>query len=350
MLYNDWFSAVAVDASRNVFVAGAVGGALPAQTRGGLRDVFLQKFDSAGTQLWVHQFGTAGDEWANDLAVDASGNVVVAGTIHGNETDAGVLPGQTSAGGNWDAFVRKYSASGAVLWTRQFGTSATEGVQGVAIDGSGNVFVVGGTTGALPGQHRNEDSSTAYYDADAFLRKYDVAGNEVWTRQFGTTRDDAAHDVAVDTAGNIVVAGSTAGTLIGPFTTAVRSAFLRKYDSSGGPLWTVQFGAGTSSSTSATTISIDPTGGLVLGGSTTGTLADQTRAGGAYDTDAFVQRRDSAGALLWTGQFGTSSADTVTGVAADASGRVFVCGDTSGSLPTQVNASGSDGFVVVVGP
>src|SRR3989442_1678774 len=80
---------------------------------------------------------------ADGIAVDASG-VYVAGFTW----DA--LPGQTSAGSG-DAFLRKYDASGNVLWTRQFGSSDFDQADNVAVDASG-AYVAGVTAGAFPGQ------------------------------------------------------------------------------------------------------------------------------------------------------------------------------------------------------
>src|SRR2546426_243908 len=95
---------------------------------------------------------------ADGIAVDASG-VYVAGLTW----DA--LPGQTSAGSG-DAFLRKYDASGNVLWTRQFGSSDVDQADNIAVDASG-AYVAGDTAGAFPGQ-------TSAGGVDAFVRKYDV--------------------------------------------------------------------------------------------------------------------------------------------------------------------------------
>jgi len=62
--------------------------------------------------------------------------------------------------------------------------------------------------GALPGQ------TSSGWD-DVFVRKYDSLGNELWTRQFGSSADDHALGVAVDTSGNVYVAGYTEDTLPG---------------------------------------------------------------------------------------------------------------------------------------
>ena len=174
--------------------------------------------------VWIRQFGTFANDHATDVAVDTSGNIYVAG-----ET-VGALPGQTSSG-DWDVFVRKYDGSGSELWTRQFGTFATDHTTDVAIDASGNVYAAGYTGGALPGQ------SSSGFD-DAFVRKYDGSGNELWTMQFGTSTYDYAESVAVDASGNIYVAGETLGALLGQTSSGGLDAFVRKYDSSSNELWT----------------------------------------------------------------------------------------------------------------
>ena len=135
---------------------------------------------------WIRQFGAAGPAFEFASAVDADGNIYVTGL-----TD-GTLPGQTSVG-EVDAFVRKYDAEGNELWTRQFGTSSSDLALGVAAD-AGGVYVAGWTGGTLLGQ-------TSAGDYDAFVRKYDSEGNELWTRQFGTSSSDGSRGVAADAGG-----------------------------------------------------------------------------------------------------------------------------------------------------
>jgi len=247
---------------------------------------------------WIRQFGAAGPAFEFASAVDADGNIYVTGL-----TD-GTLPGQTSVG-EVDAFVRKYDAEGNELWTRQFGTSSFDVAFGVAAD-AGGVYVAGRTFGTLPGQ-----TSAGLHDA--FVRKYDSEGNELWTRQFGSSSTDTASGVAAD-VGGVYVAGSSEGTLPGQTSAGSTDVFVRKYDAEGNELWTRQFG--TSSSDLALGVAADA-GGVYVAGWTGGTLLGQTSAG---DYDAFVRKYDSEGNELWTRQFGTSSSDGSRGVAADAGG------------------------------
>jgi len=81
--------------------------------------------------------------------------------------------------------------------------------------------VAGYIGGTLAGQ-------TSAGRLDAFVRKYDSDGTEVWTRQFGTASDDVARGVAVDTTGNAYVAGQTDGTFVGQTSAGDFDVFLAK--------------------------------------------------------------------------------------------------------------------------
>ena len=107
-------------------------------------------------------------------------------------------------------------------WTRQFGTSDNDYAPGLAVDASGNVYIAGYTLGALPGQSFSGSM-------DAFVRKYDGEGNELWTRQFGTSDNDSAYGLAVDASGNVYVAGETRGALPGQSSSGSLDAFLIKF-------------------------------------------------------------------------------------------------------------------------
>src|SRR5262249_35552266 len=157
------------------------------------------------------------------IAADASGVYVIG-------TTTGAFPGQTATGGS-DTFLRKFDASGADIWTRQFGTGlpgATDTAR--AVDADGNVYVAGEVTGFLPGQ-------TITRAPDVFLRKYDASGNEVWTREFGsnsipgigTVPADSAGGISVDANGNVYVAGFTFGILAGQTNAGSQDAFVRKF-------------------------------------------------------------------------------------------------------------------------
>jgi hypothetical protein len=90
-------------------------------------------------------------------------------------------------------------------------------------------------------------------------------------------------------------------------------------------------------------VAVDGSGNIIVAGSTFGTLPGQTRAG---LSDAFVRKLSPAGAEIWTVQFGSPAADAATGVAVDGSGNIIAAGEAYGALPGHTQAGLGDTFVV----
>lgn len=318
-------------AEGNLYVAGDTIGVLPGQTNTNLndRDAFVSRFDTLGNLTWTRQFGAspAAEDVANAVAADGSGVYVVG-------TTRGTLPQQSSVGG-FDVFIRKYDANGLELWTRQFGTLATDEGLAVAANASG-VYVVGVVdccaASLIPGQ-------PSFGSSDAFIRKYDGNGNVQWTRQFGTGDRDIAMGVAVDATG-VYVTGETGGALGPPPLGGLRDGFLRRYDLDGTHVWTRQFGSSQNEESHA--VAVGPAG-IYVGGRTTGTVGSQSRIGGVWD--AYVMLYNTSGAIQWTRQFGTTGdGDDVLSLAASGD-LLLVGGGAGGALPGQTYVGGQDAFI-----
>jgi chitodextrinase len=161
--------------------------------------------------------GTSSTERGHGIAVDGSGNIYVSGYTTGN------LDGQTNAGGE-DIFLVKYDSTGARQWTRLSGTAGNDRGESVAVHNvTGNVYVTGTTAGSLDGQ--------AYSGSgDVYLMKYNSSGTKQWTRLLGTTAIDNAFSVAVDSNENVYVTGSTNGNLGGQTSSGGTDAFVARYD------------------------------------------------------------------------------------------------------------------------
>ena len=155
--------------------------------------------DGGGRRLWSRQPGTFADDSAADVATDKDGNVYVVGGTGG----ALVGPNQ----GRSDAWVIKFDGDGHRLWSRQPGTNADDFAFGVATDKDGNVYVVGGTDGALVGPRKGK--------GDPWVIKFDGDGDPLWSQQPGTVGNDRATGVATDTDGNVSVVGWTLGGVLG---------------------------------------------------------------------------------------------------------------------------------------
>jgi hypothetical protein len=156
---------IATDADGNVYLAGQTTGNLDGQTLTGASDIFVARYDGNGNRLYTRQFGAATKStYANAIATDANGNVVVAGYTNAS------LDGATLAG-NIDAFFVKYAANGDRLLVRQLGAAGGGcTAYGVATDAGGNAYLVGVTDRGLAG-------ATMTGTADAFVAKYSPSGS-----------------------------------------------------------------------------------------------------------------------------------------------------------------------------
>ncbi|MGV8934216.1 MAG: SBBP repeat-containing protein [Gallionellaceae bacterium] len=228
-----------------------------------------------------------------------------------------------------------YDKDGAWKRTKQLGVGgAPTAATGVAVDVNSNVYLVGYTYGNLAGTGLTGTR-------DYFLTMYDSAGNLVRTKQLGVAgKSTAATDVAVDTSGNVYVAGFTYGDLSGNTLPGTQDLFVTTYDAIGNWVRTKQFGV-TNSITSANSVAVDSSGNILVAGSTYGSLAGLTGV-----QDFFVTTYNSTGTLLRTKQLGASGTYTeANGVAIDANRNVYVTGYTKGGLDSNTLKGIQDFFI-----
>lgn len=373
---------VAVDRSGNVIVVGSTSGDL-AGTNAGNADVFVRKFDPRGLEVWTRQFGSDQYDTANGVDVDPAGNVYVVGDTRG----ALAMPNLGSSTN--DAWIRKYDADGDEQWTRQYGTNNADSARHVAVDASGNAYIVGETQGHLEGTNAgNYDLYVRKYDtsgtaagtdqagtasadyaycvsldangnnlyvsgytqgalqgnnlglADAYIRKYSSALTHSWTRQFGSDRADYGSSVTVAPDGTVYFVGSTDGDVDGT-NAGGRDLFLRQYGSTGTNPWGRQFGS--TGTDIASPGPVDSNGNFYVLGRTHADIEGTNQGGG----DALIRKYDNTGAPQWTRQFGTSGTEFLTGGALDSSGRLYVVGYTDGDL-AGTSAGSSDAILMRV--
>jgi hypothetical protein len=258
---------------------------------------------------WINQFGTSASDWGVSTSADKSGNVYIGGYTQGSLA-------ALNAGSN-DVILSKYDASGSLIWDRQFGTASDDTGYGVSTDKFGYVYATGPTSGALGG--------SSVGGGDAFVAKYDTAGNAAWTHLFGTTANDYAAGLSADEFGNVYVGGYTDGSFVGT-NAGGTDAYVAKFDTGGNRLWVRQLG--TSEDEYSDSVATDLVGNVYLGGRTHGDLYG-ANAGG---DDVFVTKFDPDGNLLWGRQVGTTAGEGGVDVATDRQGNVFFAGDTTGSL------------------
>jgi uncharacterized delta-60 repeat protein len=325
---SDSGNGVTVDSSDNIYVTGYTGGGLDTNTNAGGTDLFLIKYNSSGTKQWTEQLGTSSQDIGNEVTVDSSNNIYVTGTT------AGGLDTNTNSGDR-DIFLVKYNSSGTKQWTQQLGTNGNDFGEGVTVDSSDNIYVTGTTAGGLDGNTHLGGSW------DIFLVKYNSSGTKQWTQQLGTSSDDGAQGVTVDSSDNIYVTGWTSGGLDGNTSSGADDLILVKYLDNGTKVWTEQLG--TSSQDTGYGVTVDSSDNLYVTGPTSGGLDGNTNAG---DSDLFLVKYNSSGTKQWTKQLGTSANDKGNEVTVDNSSNIYITGYTSGGLDGNTNAGGTDLFLI----
>ena len=325
---------VAVDSSGNIYVAGYTAGALDGETNSGGNDIYLTKYDASGARQWTRLSGTAGGDesgWAA-VAVYGSDSIYVTGYT------SGALDGEISAGGS-DIFLMKYNSSGTKQWTRLLGTASSDVGWGVAVDGSGNVYVAGTTEGDLDGQTH---SGGTY---DTFLTKYNSSGTKQWTRLLGNGTETYAYTVAVDGSGNALVAGHTRGTFDSESNVGMMDIYVAKYNSSGTRQWVRMLGSARFDYCYG--VGTDTSGNVYISGAAYGDFDGLANSDGTWmSEDVFVAKFDSSGTKQWSRFFGTATNDVASGLAVDGSGNVYVTGNSDGALDGETNAGGHDLYLV----
>lgn len=318
----DRASSISAASNGRVFVAGSTLGDL-ADFSAGLNDAYYRVYSTDGAVLLESQFGTAAGDEAVAIGAAGNGDFFVIGTTDGTLG--------SHAYGATDGFIRKSSADGTVLWTRQFGTDGNDQVAAAVVARNGDVYVAGSTTSAFEGSNLGS--------TDAFLGRFDKDGNVLWFRQFGTATDDALSGIALTPNGDAYVVGTTGGAL-GAAHLGGNDAIAARYTKSGTQKWLRQFG--TSAADSSYAASVTPAGDLYVSGFTEGAYTGQTQVGTADGTLVKINRN---GTLKWVRQFGAPGVGTeALGVAVTASGRVSVVGYTDGDLAGAIG--GTDAYLL----
>lgn len=322
---DDGVTAIVCDSRGSVYVTGFTEGdlAAPANPNPGLDDIFLRKYTADGRLIWTRQFGGMGEDTPADIALDSNGDVFVVGT-----TDA-ALPGAVHAGAH-DMFLVKYSAAGALLAALELGGPDEDVGKGLAIGNNDTVHMSGHTNGLIVQPSRG--------GFDILAVKLDPQLRVAWSIQHGSGQDDRSFDVAVNANLDVFLVGSTQGKLAGDHQ-GDADMFVLSYDSLGSLRWGDQ--RGTAGADIASGVALTEAGGPVTVGFTEGDLDGQLSAG---DDDVFLTSHTSRGVFVGTTLLGSSASDSAVGIAIDKAGFQYVVGRTDGNLDGQPNAGFFDAF------
>jgi PKD repeat protein len=318
---------------------------------------------------------------ATAVAVDSSGDAFITGfTASGGFVGSGNFPTtsgafQTACGNCANAnvaFITELDPTGSTLvYSTYLGGTNGDAAFGIAVDTSGNAYVVGTTfspnfpitTGAF-----QTTCAGGCTSGDAFVTEINSSGSQlVFSTFLGGTGKEAGSGIALDPQGNVYVTGSTTSTAF-PTHAPVQSAFagttdafVTEFNSSGSALVYSTY-LGGSGDDEANSIAVDSSGSAYVTGFTASTdfpTASPIQSSNAGGNDVFVTKYKPLGtALVYSTYLGGAATDSANGIALDSSNNAYVVGSTlSTAFPTlnafQANCSScaagtSDAFLTKI--
>jgi hypothetical protein len=367
---------IKVDASGNAYVAGRTLSSNfptqnPYQTDQGGEDAFVTKLSSTGNSLIYSTYiGGSSTDWGTNVAIDNSGNAYVVGYTTSNNFPTKNAY-DSSPNGSQDAFVTKLSINGdsLIFSTYLGGTSADPGY-GIAVDGSGNVYVTGFTNSSnFPTQNPYQATYQGPYPYfDAFVTKLSSSGTSlIYSTYLGggvaseedLQRGDCGYGIAVDGSGNAYVVGLTTSSDFptkNPYQAeqgSITDGFVTKLGSSGDSLIYSTYLGGDARDNSRS-ITIDANGcAYVVGNTKSSNFPTQNpyqgTLQGGYDVSA-TKLSSSGSSLIYSTYLGGAGVDYGYGIAIDAANNAYVVGSTSSTNfptqnPYQTDQTGTDAFV-----
>jgi len=345
-------NALALDSSGNSYITGrfselATFGSTSLSSNTS-REILVAKLSPAGQFLWAFAFGGSGDDIGSGIAVDSAGNVYVTGEFRSTMPVGATT---LTSKGSTDIFVIKLSPAGQPLWANSAGSTDQDYGMGIAVDGSGGVYI----TGAF--QDKAEFGTTTLtskgYD-DAFVAKLSSTGAFLWANSAGGPDYDNGNAIAVNAAGDVFITGSyESDATFG--TTSLSSKgyddiFVARLSPSGPFSWATS--AGGNNKDLGNGIALDPGGNIFVTGSfrsLPGVFGTSTLTTMGNE-DIFVAKLSPSGPFIWATSGGGTDLDEALAITVDASSNAYITGfsdsQTSTLGSTHLTSQGENNIIV----
>jgi len=317
----------------------------------------IVKFDSSGNALWAKSTTSgAGASQFSALAVDASGNIYAGGGQSGTLTYT--YGGQSVSGSStlnsW--VLVKFDTNGNGLWARSVaGCTPSTQVVGLATDSANSVYAAGLQVNNSACSYGSQSVTGFHTVNNSLIVKYDSDGTAQWARSVssGGANSDF-RGVAADTLGNIFVVGQqettaafTYGSQVVSGTHSVNNAIVVKYDRNGSALWARSVSSGNGNSSFAA-VATNGQGTAYAGGFQTGTgqysFGDQAIAGTHSVLNITLVKYDVSGNAIWARTVGAGLGNSrFAGVAVDTSGYLYAGGIQFGNGAFQYGTQSATG-------
>jgi hypothetical protein len=362
---NEYGFAIAVDGSGNVYVTGesdaswnGPSGQSPLHAFSGDVDIFVLKLNTNGSYQWHTFYGSSSSNIGNGIALDGSGNVYVTGVSYASWNGPLGQSPLHGFSGDIDIFVLKLGGSGSYHWHTFYGASSVNIGHGIALDGSGNVYVTGESYASWNGPSGQAPLHGFTSDFAVFVLKLNSSGTYQWHTFYSSANIVAGLGIALDGSGYVYVTGESDASWNGPTGQAAingfsgfANLFVLKLDGSGTYQWHTFYGS--ASSTVGYGIAVDGSGNIFVSGesdaSWNGPALQPPLHAYSGDFDVVILKLNSSGAYQWHTYYGSTSFDVGSAIAADGSGNVFVTGESdaswngpSGQSPLNVFSGNSD--------
>jgi len=298
-------------------------------------DACAFKLDEDGNLIWNTFLGSTKQDLSFGIAVDGSGNSYIIGYSYGSWG----TPIHAYSGSNHDLFVAKLNTDGELQWHTFWGSYQDRGF-GIDLDNDDNIYITGYSSASWGTPIRSHSGNQ-----DAYAAKLDNDGTLIWNTFLGGADYDGGSGIALDNDGNVYIGGwgvGSWGTPVNGFTgTDQKDGFAVKLDNDGNLLWNTFFGSADPDEVfdNGSGIGVDGEGNVYLSGYSESTWGSPITP--LEDTcDIFLVKLNTDGTRAWNTFSGMTGGDYPRGMHVDQNGNSYIAGEKNNPFIYKINSSG----------